>query len=122
MSQIVLEWAIIRSLSHVGDVTSWRHVGIWLQRYEAAMGCNFDRGSARKHRPVSGCGRARAPAHGATGCPRASMQYMASVGTGYGLVRGIGRIQTVSAHASVDPLLPVAIPKTRHSGCEERTS
>jgi len=28
---IVLEWALIRSLFHPGDVTPWRHVGIWEQ-------------------------------------------------------------------------------------------
>ena len=35
--QIVLPWTPIRSLSHPGDVTSWRHVGIWLRRYAAAL-------------------------------------------------------------------------------------
>ena len=33
---IVLAWTLIRSLSHPGDVTSLRHVGIWLRRYEVA--------------------------------------------------------------------------------------
>jgi hypothetical protein len=33
---IVLAWTLIRSLSQSGDVTSSRHVGIWLRRYEVA--------------------------------------------------------------------------------------
>jgi hypothetical protein len=37
---IVRASTLIRSLSHVGDVTSWRHVGIWLQRHEVATGRN----------------------------------------------------------------------------------
>jgi hypothetical protein len=33
---IVRAWTLIRSLSHPGDVTSRRHVGIWLRRHEVA--------------------------------------------------------------------------------------
>ena len=42
---------------------------------------------------------------------------------GTGLSEVSAEFRQAPPHASgIDPLLPVAIPKTRHSGCEERTS